>query len=166
MKTIKVSNEMYNSLMELSKDITTQDNRCTAMPYFFQIQTKEIINVPEDSGTECWYYDGSKIETEEEINSVIYDCHEGLTAKKVIKEMSDCDKEEILESAGWQKAHYDYEYKYQNAFFTEKACKLHIEQNKHHYNNPIDYLSFAFRNIEMEMVMKFLCELTGGKLHK
>lgn len=166
MKTIKVSDEMYEFLINLSKELNTQDNRCTAMPYFFQIQTKEEVSVPEDSGTECWYYDGSKIETEKEINSVIYDCHDGLTAKKVIKKMSDYEKEEILKAAGWQKAYYDYEKKYQNTFFTEKACKLHIKQNKHHYNNPIDYLSFAFRNIEMEMVMKFLCELNGGQLHR
>ena len=41
MKTIKISDEMYSSLMELSKEINGQDHRATQMPYLFQVQTKE-----------------------------------------------------------------------------------------------------------------------------
>lgn len=93
MKTIEVTDEMYKFLEELSTELNTQNHRCTAMPYFFQVQTK-------------------------------------------------------------------------NAFLTEKACKEHIKLNKHHYNEPADYLMHAFRNPELEKLMEFICGITKGKLHK
>jgi hypothetical protein len=43
MKTIEVSDEMYEKLMEISKEMNSQSNRGTAMPYFFQVQTKNPI---------------------------------------------------------------------------------------------------------------------------
>lgn len=165
MKTIEVSDEMYNSLVELSKELNTQDHRCTAMPYFFQVQTNEQIPVPEGCGTEAWHYDGSMIETEEEIIDAIFEYKDESMTKKQIKELDDWEKEAILEKAGYNKVYYDYKHEYKNAFFTEKACKEHIQANKHHYNEPVDYLTHAFRNPEMEMVLQFLCELTNGKLH-
>ena len=65
MKQIEVTDEMYDFLMKLSIEINAQDNRSTAMPYFFQIQTKEQVPTMESCGTEAWHYDGSIIETEE-----------------------------------------------------------------------------------------------------
>lgn len=44
-------------------------------------------------------------------------------------------------------------------FFTEKACRQHIEENKHHYRNPMDYLNFAFRNPEMETLLGILSKI-------
>lgn len=43
MKTIEVSDETYKFLMDLSKELTTQNHRGTAMPYFFQIKTQEAV---------------------------------------------------------------------------------------------------------------------------
>ncbi len=168
MKTIKISDEMYDSLMEISKELNTQNHRATAMPYFFQIQTKEEISVGEGQGEEIWAFDGSVLENEEEIQEVVIQHQEWEDdeAKQLFSELSFYDINEILESAGYIQHNRDFEKRYQNAFFTEKACKLHIKQNYYHYNNPVDYLSYASRNPEMELVMRFLCELSSGELHK
>jgi hypothetical protein len=168
MKTIKVTNEMYKFLMDLSKELNTQDHRCTAMPYFFQVQTKRQVPTMEGCGTEAWNCDGSLIETEDEIRDVIIEYKEWNVEKseKLYQELSEYEIEEILEKIGYSKVQYDIIDEYQNSFFTEKACKAHIKSNIHHYNDPVDYLSYASRNSEMENVMKFLCELTNGKLHK
>ena len=163
MKTIEVTDEMYDFLINLSKELNNQDHRCTAMPYFFQIQTNEEIAVPEGNGNEAWYNDGIKLEGEDEINDYIAEYQDKPIEEIIYKE--DWEKEEILENAGWYKVYYDYEHRYQNAFFTEKACKEHIRLNHYHYNEPVDYLSHAFRNPELEMVLKFICKLTNGKLH-
>ena len=170
MKTIKVTDEMYSFLTDLSKELNTQSHRGTAMPYFFQIQTKEQVSASDGDGTEAWHYDGSLIETEEEIREVILEWKEwdninSGEADIIYSKLTDYEKEEILKEAGWCKIWYDSKDHLENAFFTEKACKQHIKCNSHYYNKPVDYLSFASRNNEMEMVMKFLCELTGGKLH-
>jgi hypothetical protein len=166
MKTIEVSDEMYNSLIELSKELNTQDHRATAMPYFFQIRTQKEVAVPEGCGTECWVLDDSKIETAEEINNEIFDYKDGNVSLDFITKLNDWEKEAILEGAGWRKVNYDFVDHFENAFLTAKACKEHIQSNKHHYDYPVDYLSHAFRNPELELVLKFLCELTKGELHK
>jgi len=46
-----------------------------------------------------------------------------------------------------------------DVFFTEKACRQHIEENKHHYRNPMDYLNFAFRNPEIETLLGILSKI-------
>lgn len=162
MKTIQVTDEMHEFLINLSKELNTQNHRATAMPYFFQIQTQERVVAAEGCGTEAWVSDGTFIETDEEINEAISDYKE--IPIEDVKRMGEYEKEEMLEEAGWRKINYDYEDRYENAFFTEKACRLHIKQNEYHYNKPVDYLSYASRNPELEMVMKFLCELTGGEI--
>jgi len=166
MKTIQVSDEIYDSLMELSKELNTQSHRGTAMPYFFQVQTKHQIACASGNGTEAWHYDGSLIEDEYDIIQAIYDYSDGDLTKKEISEMSEWEKDSKMETAGYSKVNYDYENRLENAFFTEKACKEHINKNRHNLSSPVDYLSHAFRNPEMEMMMKFLCELDGGKIHK
>jgi hypothetical protein len=164
MKTIEISDEMYDSLMELSKELNTQSHRSTAMPYFFQIQTQDKRHVADGCGTECYYFDGSEIETDEEINEAVADYKDWSISR--VSKLSKDEKIDILEDAGWQRAEYQFADVYENAFFTEKACKEHIRLNHYHYNKPVDYLTHAFRNPEMELVLKFLCELTNGQLHK
>jgi hypothetical protein len=170
MKTINVSDEMYDFLIELSRELNTQNHRATQMPYFFQIQTKEEVPAAVGCGIQAWYCDGSKIETDEEIMETIFE-YKGwdLESKEDIDKYNQCflyEIEVMLENIGFRKVYYELSEKYENAFLTEKACREHIVANKHHYCEPIDYLSYAFRNPELEKVMQFLCELTNGKLHK
>lgn len=183
MKTIELSDEMYNSLMELSKEMTSQDMLCTAMPHMFQIKTKEQVAAYPGQGMEIWVNsEGDELETEEEIRAFIHqsimendesinhlDEDQAKTAAtKKVDEMDETDLELILEESNenWWKVNVTTESKYQNTFFTSKACKAHIKANHYHYKEPTCYLNHAFRNDEMELVSKFLCELSGGKLHR
>lgn len=166
MKTIEVSNEMHDSLVELSKEMNNQDHRGTASPYLFQIQTQEEIAVPEGCGTEAWHFDGSKLETQEEIDQAIFDYYDPEKTMEEIQAMDELDKEDELKKMNYDKINYDFKDHYENSFFTAKACKEHIRLNNYHYHKPIDYLSHAWRNPEMELVIQFLLELTNGKLHK
>jgi hypothetical protein len=166
MKTIEINDETYNFLMDLSKEINNQNHRGTAMPYFFQVQTKHQIAVPEGNGNIAWHYDGNLIETKEEIIQAIYDYRDGDLTKKAIKEMSNWERESEMERAGYSKVNYDFEERLENSFLTEKACLQHIKDNKHNLSQPQDYLSYASRNPEMEKLLIFICGLTGGGLHK
>lgn len=166
MKTIEVTDEMYDKLMELSNLMNTQNHRSTAMPYFFQIRTNERISVAEGCGTEAWCYDGSIIESDEEVIDTIFEYLGEKQSKDEIKKLPDYRKDEVMEQAGWRKIWYDHKHEYQNAFLTEKACKEHIRLNSYHYTEPADYLQHAFRNPELELVSEFICGLTGGKPHK
>lgn len=181
MKTIEVTDEMYEALMELSKEMTTQDMRCTAMPHMFQIRTTEQCSAYPGQGKEIWVNgEGDELQTEEEmrefIQQHIYENDESIShlddeeakkeAKEKVDEMYDYNLEEYLEETHWCKVNVTTEHKYQNTFFTAKGCDEHIKANHYHYNEPVSYLSHAWRNPEMELVSKFLCELSGGKIHK
>lgn len=180
MKTIKVSDEMYNSLVELSKEINSQDHRGTQMPYIFQIQTKEEVAAYPGNGETIWGFDGSVLRTEDEIKECIMehlyendadfsqlnDGEAKTLAKKKVNAMSEYERESWLRDHEFREVEVTTNEVYQNAFFTAKACKQHIKNNNYNYQDPIDYLSYGTRNPELELVFKFLCELTGGKLHK
>lgn len=166
MKKIEVSEEMFDFLTNISKELNSQDHRGTAMPYFFQIQTKRQIAVPEGNGIEAWFYDGAMIETDEEIEKAVNEYKEWDKETSEFNELEDYEIEDILEKAGYRKVNYDYERVLENAFLTSKACDEHIKKNSHNLSSPVNYLSHAHRNPEMEMIQKFLVELTGGKLHK
>ena len=50
MKTINVSDEMYEALIEISTNMKNQDNRCTASPYFYQVRCKKEVAAYEGCG--------------------------------------------------------------------------------------------------------------------
>lgn len=197
MKTIHVTDKMYDALMEISKGLNTQDNRATAKPYFYQIQCKKEVVAVEGSGDVVYvdengkgelrddddikevlveyYYDNWEEELDDEIDEVVFSDLEGKPSDsshpyviKAAKEKADqvmlsgYDISAELEKMGYKERWVTTDYEYKNAFFTEKACKKHIEQNHYHYNNPVDYISHGFRNPELETVWNFLYGLKSG----
>lgn len=163
MKTIEVTDEIYEFLINLSHEINNQDHRGTAMPYIFQIQTKEEVPAAEGCGTQAWIFDGSMIETQEEITAAISELKD-IDIKDVTTDED--DREQILEDAGWRKINYEEKEVFQNAFLTSKACDEHIASNKHHYRKPVNYLSHSFRNPQLEKLFQFICGLTGKQIHR
>ena len=69
-KTIEVSDEMYDKLIELATEMTTQDPRGTRMPHMFQIRDWKKVYDAELNGDVSIFLDrgyGIEIETEEEL---------------------------------------------------------------------------------------------------
>ncbi len=174
MKTIEVTDEMYEALMSLSKEMTTQDNRGTATPYVFQIQTMKQVAAYPGQGNEIWVNeDGEELENEEEVRKYISqhlcDKRSDGDEEKVMKVvkgrvdiMDTDDLETYLEKNGWWKVNVVEKEEYENAFFTAKACEDHIRKNNYHYRQPVCYLSHVWRNPELEIVSKFLHELSNN----
>ena len=170
MKTIEVNDEMYEFLMNLSKELNTQDHRCTATPYFFQIQGKREVAAPDGCGDVVWICDGEVcLRDDEDIKKAVFEYKvwdlDNESDNDNYNSLSDFDIEEILEN-NYRKANVIIENVYKNAFLTEKACKEHIRLNNYHYSDPQDFLTHAFRNPELEKVFEFLCGLTGCTPHK
>lgn len=171
MKNIKVSDEMYEKLIALATEMTTQDPRATRMPHIFQIRTTEEVAAPEGCGEEFWFdEEGTKLDTDKEIKEAIINIKKWNNEddEEVDRLFNDLDEEEIddlLLQNNYFKMSIQNEYKYQNCFLTAKACQEHIKANNYHYNKPVDYLNHAWRNPEMELVSEFLCGLVGKKMH-
>jgi hypothetical protein len=164
MKTIEVSDEMYEKLIALSNEMNNQDHRCTAMPYFFQVrETKRVYGVDPDYGSDgyMWVRDGAIENTKESMIQALENDEIEFDKENATKSYLEL----LMEENGFNKGYYKNEEVYSNCFLTEKSCKEHIQANKYHYEEPVDYLSHAFRNPDMELISQFLCELTGGKIH-
>jgi hypothetical protein len=180
MKTIEVSDEMYQQLIELATEMTTQDPLGTRMPHLFQIQTDVRVYKDDLNGDTKVFVDSSGdfliIETFGELKDYMLNTmHESLLPED-LKEWWDAWQEgspfdtnlvDYLEEQfpDLKETSYSIEYKYENAFLTSKACARHIELNDYHYANPKVYLKHAWRNPEMELVSTFLCGLVGKKMH-
>ena len=50
----------------------------------------------------------------------------------------------------------DHISQFSGAFLTKRACKQHIEANKHHYDRPRTYANTAYRNFELARLLKIL----------
>ena len=174
MKKIEVSDEMYDNLINLANEMTSQDPRGTKMPHLFQIRTKYKVYDWSLNGNERIWIDrnGDPDEIESYEDLVYYlenleiEIPENL--KNMWEDRFDSDLKDFLNDKcpDLEQCSYSWEYKYENAFLTAKGCKDHIEKNSYHYNDPIDYLNCAWRNPEMELISKFLCGLVGKEPHK
>jgi hypothetical protein len=166
MKQILVTDEVYEFLMDLSKEINTQDNRSTADPYFYQIQEKKRVPSSEGCGEKAWYCDGTMLTTDEDEKEAIFEYNDwdldSEEHQKLYSKMDESDREAIL-SGNYREVWYEDTEEYSNFFLTERDCEKHIKLNCYHYNQPRSYVKHAFRSYEFEKVIKFLKGLSELK---
>lgn len=166
-RTINVSNEVYEFLINLSKEIRDQDNRGTAFPYFYQIQQEKEVPVPEGCGDEVWVMDGEvHLRTEEDIREAVfeYKCWnlDSKSDQDKYLNLTSWEVEEIL-SVNYRKFDVSIEHSYSNMFLTHKAYLDHVKCNGHNLNNPKSFLFYAYRNSEMSQLIDFILSLTDKK---
>lgn len=194
-KQIQVSDEMYEFLMDLSKKLNTQGHRATRMPYIFQVQEQKLVPAIEGNGEEYWCgeegimdeesveemvkeYQFEKIqkwvESEEKDEGEDYSEYIGLSDEEIEEELTNWyemlggyEIKQIMEDElGHYRIWLEEKPVLSQAFFTEAACLKHIEADRHNLRKPVSFLSgLSHRNPEMEQLMTFLCEISGGKLH-
>lgn len=169
-KKIEVTDEMYEFLMNLSKEIKEQDNRCTATPYFFQVRETKEVPAHRGSGDEVYYSseyevdlrtDADKVDWIEEHTECFINTRFEEDVKYVGIHTSTWDLDEMLDELGFDRFYVNNEYVYSNAFFTSKACDDHIRINRHNLKHPVNYLTHAYRNSEMEMMYKFILGISN-----
>jgi hypothetical protein len=171
MKTIEVSEEMYDKLIGLATEMTTQDPRGTKMPHMFQIRDwKKQYDWGLNGNTHIWVGDyGEEIETLDEFKEYLE--NNGIDIPENIEDIwnEHWDMEDFLEEKNivLKQCSYSLVPEYTNHFLTAKAAEEHLRLNDYHYHKDADvYLNHAWRNPEMEMVSEFLCGLVGKEPHK
>lgn len=163
MATIQIPDELLENLLAISREMRTQDRRCTASPYFYQIRCdKKVYDWGLNGDHKVLVDDEIEIETYKEMRKYLKE--NSIKQPKGFKAMWD-DWYELLEfiednGISLKECSYSIEHTYENSFLTELACKAHIKMNHYHYDNPVDYVSHANRNPEMEIIQKFLLSLT------
>jgi len=177
-KTVEVSDEMYDKLIELATEMTTQDPWGTRMPHMFQIRDWKKVYDAELNGDVRIFLDRGnciEIETVEQLIDYLNDCEIDFSEDEV-REMWDnraeyswqSDLEDWLEERVSDLVEYSYSLvsEYSNCFLTAKAAQEHLDKNYYHYHKDADvYLNHAWRNPEADIISEFLCGLVGKKIH-
>jgi hypothetical protein len=164
---VEISKEDLEFLKDLQNELNTQDNDGTADPLYWGVLEEKEEYVPEGCGEpRISYDDGSWTleEAVESVNEVIneYDKDTQDEWKDIWKDDAEDVCNFMRETLKWDFCDVYYVEKvdrisnYSGAFLTKRACKQHIEKNHYHYDNPRTYAMCAYRNYELERLLKIL----------
>lgn len=162
MKTIQITDEQYDFLMNLSKELKTQDNRITEHP-IYRVYQKTTIVKADGFGDQIGYLDD-----EGHITSLedLQKSGEIEDYRREHPEDSDEDDECILENRlKYQKLELNEEDipVSGQVYFTENAAATHIVANHYHYNRPFTFVESAWRNFEWQTIREIILNLNLEK---
>jgi hypothetical protein len=133
---VDIPDDLYNFIKSMGLEMETQDRRMTADPYFYQIFEKVRFYGLDPAYADQYVW----VHKQDFENSVEPD-----------------DLPEDFNEDDYEKAYYVEREVFKNCFFTEKSIKEHINKNRHHYESNVNnYIDHAFRNPEMENVIKLI----------
>jgi hypothetical protein len=153
---IELPDDVVKFMRDLAREIEMQDNRATASPYFYVVQSKDTMIAPDgygDGDTQYYCSDRSEAHTKEQWAEIIAEENKEEEGEEGFNPV---DLEDFLddECRAFGTHYYDRE---ENVFLTEKGYKQHMELNAHnyrYYKETYSYVKFAFRNPEMEGLLK------------
>lgn len=143
-KTYSDKSQAEEFLTEFMMRLNGQDNRSTATPYYFVVQSLDRVL---DQDEWIWVNEeGGEIDScdvsAEELEERGYDNFEDYAEGELDKYYS---KLEYVDRQG--------------PFLSLEAAENHIESNDYHYNEPRTYCKGAWRNPELELLLKSVGEL-------
>jgi hypothetical protein len=164
---IEVSEEDYKFLKDLQNELNTQETDGNAQPVYWQvIETKEV-GVPDGCGEPRIYMGdgvcGTKEEAIDRINETIGEYSE--ETQKDWQELYKSMQLIILFARNslfwedWRIVYVDKDNRLTEntgAFFTKRACRNYIDNNRHNLENPHTYAMTALHNKEFERVVNIL----------
>ena len=126
-----------------------------------QLSEKKEVAAYEGCGETYWFgNEGEKLYTEDDENEVIKEhLQEKYGTDESFEELEDYEKESILEDLEYRKLEVTQEDELSNFFFTDKGLR-------DYYGKDVNTYMTGVTNPELKTVMTFLCELSGGKLHR
>jgi hypothetical protein len=168
MRTIQISEEDYEFLKDLQHELNTQENDGNADPVYWGVMEHRMEPAPEGCGDAIIYMgDDATMTTEEAveyINENIRNYDEELQEqwKDVDKNCMDDvvyfihDEMEISECRIVWQEEKEFISKETGAFITKRACKEYIEKCHYNHSKPHTYAMTAYRNYELERLLKIL----------
>lgn len=145
----------FQTITRAGENMLKQDNRATQYPLFvIQQDVRRFVNPGED------YNERERTEDVHEY-WLCDDCmkiHEN--GQELPPECEKCDEDAFV--------HYVIEQEFvisqAGVFLTEEACETHIRENHYHYRNPRSYVISAWRNPEMQAVMRQTIGIAGKEI--
>jgi hypothetical protein len=137
-------------LAETRKNITTQDNACTAHPMFTVQQKRRLYGFDPEYGNDdsaVWLYDDECVEPDE-YKQCALDAYEYATNET---------------PKGYRRVHYMDTWEFVTACFTEAGCKDYIKANGHNLHEPRIFVESGHRNLEWQRCRAMLAGKWGEK---
>ena len=175
---IEISQEDYEFLKDLKNELNTQTTDGNAQPVFWGISEiyEECRGGGDFGGEPRIVYDDGNYTLKEAIENVEQALDNetygfGEEERERWKEVDKNDAEEVCEymrnTLGGRNSIYYVAYvekvrrvsEYTGAFLTKRACKNYIEKYGYNHNSPHTYAMTAYRNFELERLLKILRSL-------
>lgn len=152
MKTLNISDEQYEFLSKLVETLATQDNRSTQYPLFV-IQVQEKVY-----GDSSWCTEKERNgDNDGELCEACTQLDED--GEELPDDCQKCDRD----CFNWFNWKDDYDLN-AGVFLTAEACERHIKMNHYHYCEPKSFGISAWRNPEMQDLIKILFTIMGKEI--
>jgi hypothetical protein len=175
-----ITSEEVQFLMELQKEMNTQDTLGQADPRYWVIRDYDKVygeDLDDPDGYEI-FLDGEEILTLEysigdahviaKVKEHFLEEHEDDFEESDFDDLLDMDDlEEMLEGRGYDVDVMEYEKipKYSGMFLTQKAAEEHLRGNYYHYDDEATtYATTAWRNKEADMLYQILHSVDFSKI--
>lgn len=169
MKTIQVSDEDYEFLKDLQHELNTQTNDGNADPVFWGvIEDYEALTFDGEGEARIPYDDGT-YDLEELVSEIDSDSeYFSVSLKDEWVRVDKTDLDEVMDfvNENWNEGNiigepYWVEIKQKlsrntGAFLTKRAASEYVKKFSYNHRNPHTYAMTAFRNFELERLLKIL----------
>lgn len=166
-KKIELSDSDYDSLMELCKEMQTQENDCQAHPYYWEPRSSKPVQSPNEEGELMFGYDDSSSTPENMWDDSYFEDNkaaflEGIGSENA--EYLDIEDEwiDFIESdPNFTKWYQVIEQQTEhNPSLFKSDVKGFIEGNKHHLGkDPHTYANTIWRMPKMIKLVSILCRI-------
>lgn len=159
MALIEINDQDLEFLRTLVHEMKTQENHCTASPYFYSVRTWRKMAQPSGFGEkEVWvdWRGPDSFYSFEDYQKFMIECCDFKGSEEELRErFGELDQysETLIEE-------------FHNVFLTQKGYEEHMRLNGHNYHHsdekPSFFIKHAFRNPEIETLFKIIHKL-GAK---
>lgn len=169
MAKVEISQEALEFLKDLQHELCTQTNDGNADPVFWGIIEDEEVAVPYGCGDdEKISYDDGAWDIDDAISAVDECIMEyPIELRELWKEVDKTDIYEIFDfmkdKLEWNNVYAVYDFKIKNklcrftgAFLTKREATRYVKTYAYNHNNPRTYAMTAYRNFELERLLKIL----------
>ena len=169
MKTLRIKDEDFEFLKKLSNELKTQTTDGCAQPVYWGVMETVTVPAHEGCGEPVISYNEGVYTLEEAIeyvNERIKDYDKGIQ-----EEWDEIDKECIFDVADFMEYSLNEDLcsilyvedkeeisRETGAFITKSACEEYIKRFGYNHNKPHTYGMVAYRNFELERLLKILQE--------
>lgn len=155
--TIELPETLAAHLIEIGKELATQDNMHSSWPVWYVTEIKKV-QAPEDNAEHKERLDDDAFYPDE---MLCKSCKEKWSDGEL---PADCDNYRCDDSFYYYNEERQYATYGSVVFLTKKACQEYIDANSYHFDRPEPYCDSMFRNHEMQPIVQALILMSGNKL--